>query len=105
MGDRCCLCATGCHSKRNIVCDLQLIYVCFCCVRLLFWEGVCEYGSDVLFVHQGDVFVCLPNVLWVSAQRTLTRAFALVFMLSVCGENLIFFHVSLRLWWACRCRV
>ena len=31
-----------------------------------------------------------PNVVLVSARRTLRRVFALVFMLSVCGENLIF---------------
>ena len=50
--------------------------------------GVCEYGPGVLFVHQGDVFFALGEL--VSARRTLRRVFALVFMLSVCEVNLIF---------------
>ena len=37
-----------------------------------------------------------PNVVFVSAWRTLRRVFALVFLLSVCEVNLIFFlsHVT-----------
>ena len=31
------------------------------CVRLLLWVGVCEYGPDVLFVHQGNVFFGLAE--------------------------------------------
>ena len=46
-----------------------------------------------------------PNVVLVSARRTLRQVFALMFIMSVCGKNLVFCLMSLRVWWACRCRV
>jgi len=60
VGNRCCLSATGCESKRNILCDL--VYSCvYCRVQLPCWVGVCEYQPDVLFVHQADVFFDLAE--------------------------------------------
>ena len=35
--------------------------MCCCCVRLPCWVAVCEYGPDVLFVHQGDIFFGLAK--------------------------------------------
>ena len=49
--------------------------------------GVCEYGHDVMFVHQGNLSLVRANVLLVSAWRTLRRILALVFMLPVCVLN------------------
>ena len=48
--------------------------------------GVCEYELDVLFVHLGDVFFGLAKC----CVGECSEDIALVFMLSVCGENLIF---------------
>ena len=50
------MCATGCDLKRSILGDLQFLDVCSMCVRLPCRVGACEYGPDVLLVHQGDVF-------------------------------------------------
>ena len=52
----------------------------------LFWVGACKYGPDVLFVHQGNVFLDWPNVVLVSARRTLRRVLALWFMF-MCALN------------------
>ena len=62
--------------------------------------GICEYEPDVLFVHQGDGFFGLAEFCVGECSEDIEAGvfFALVFMLSVCGENLIFFNMSY-----CRC--
>ena len=82
-----CLFASGCDSKCLNLGDLLYLCVCHFCVRLPCWVGIYEYGPDVLFEQQGNIFFGLPNVVLVSARRTLMRVLALVLMLSVCGTN------------------
>ena len=48
-----------------------------------FMVGVCEYGSDVLFVHQGNSSMGWSNGVLVSARRTMRQVLALVSMLFV----------------------
>ena len=57
MRDGRSLCATGFDliSKRAVLSNLLFFDACFCCSQLLYWMGVCEYGPDVLFVHQCNV--------------------------------------------------
>ena len=35
--------------------------MCCFCTRLPYWVVVCWYGLDVLFVHQGNVFIGLSE--------------------------------------------
>ena len=39
--------------------ELYFLFVCWFCIRLSCWVVACEYGPDILFVHQGDVFLGL----------------------------------------------
>ena len=50
---------------------------------------VCEYGPDVLFVHQGDVFFGLAKRCIGECSEDIEAGFGLVFMFSVCRMTII----------------
>ena len=80
-----CLCAAGCESKRAVLGDLWFLGVCFCCVQLPCIVGVCEYGPGVLFVHQGNDFLGLPENHAEKCLDDIQAGFHLCLMLSVCN--------------------
>ena len=74
-----------------VICSL-----CMCVVSVSGCTAGCAYVSmGLMYCLYTKVMSSLDcsNVLLVSAWRTLSRVFALVFTLSVCGENLIFFVI------------
>ena len=61
VGDRCWLCCNRLRFETHyfvwLVVYLRVLLLC----PVAMLVGVCEYGLDVLFVHQGDVFFGLAE--------------------------------------------
>ena len=87
VSDEECLRAAGCNSRRIVLGDYYFLYVRFWCVRSPCWVNVFDYGSDVMFVHQGNVFFGLAECYVVEWSGDIEAGFSLsVDVVCMCFE-------------------